>query len=185
MAITRRQSERAEELRLAAKRILARELGLSFNELERRAKEMARVREELPTSMPLPAFDRAGVNIGQHDLIAIASVRHAYDEITALLHRVGGLVRALRDSRALPVNVTQLGALNTQVAALAKRVYASRPTEACLACKRIPDVQAECVGCWGTGWVSAKGNVLLPAELLAVEPPMVRFRGAIITARRA
>jgi hypothetical protein len=123
--------------------------------------------------------------MSQHDLIAVASVRHAYDEIAALLHRSAGLVRALAASKVLPIRPNVLNGITEEITNLARVVHAGRPAEACLSCKRIPEVQTECMHCWGVGWVQARVNDRLPDELKAVEPPMVRYRGSIITARRA
>lgn len=145
---------------------------------------MARVREELPKSIPLPPFDRAGLDISQFDLLGVASVRSSYDEVTALLHRAGALLRALRDSKTLPVNRVGLEHYCEELRRLATGMMQNRPAATCLACKRIPEVMGECTYCWGCGWVSEKRNEQLPPELLSVAEPMVRFRGKLIPAKK-
>lgn len=145
---------------------------------------MARVKEELPKSVPLPPFDGAGLDISQFDLLGIASVRTSYDEVIALLHRANALLRALRDSKTLPVNRVGLEAYCEELRRLSSALTSLRPAEACLNCKRIPEVMEECTYCWGAGWVSARRNEQLPAELLGPGSTMVRFRGKLIPAAK-
>lgn len=152
--------------------------------MERKARVMARVKEELPKSVPLPPFDQAGLDVSQFDLLSIASVRSSYDEVSALLHRCGGLLRALRDSRTLPVNRVGLEHHCEALRQLATNMMKNRPAAACLACKRIPEVMGECTYCWGCGWVPLKLNEQLPPELLSATEPMVRFRGKLIPAAK-
>jgi hypothetical protein len=160
---------------------MAREMGMSLGELERRAAVMARVTDELGPELGQLKLETYGIDLNQHDRLALASVQHAVDEAHAAVVRARAVLRALAESEVLPVQIPRIivDAMPSLATALGM-VGGLRPVALCPVCKRIPIVRAECGTCLTSGYVDKWGAGRIDPRLTDQKYPVVRYRGQLI-----
>lgn len=163
---------------MAAKKRLAKELGMPMRRLEREAEAMREQQRDLGAQ--IIHIETLGVDLTQKDKIAIASVAHAVDEAHAALQRSVAVVRTLLNSPVLPVHRERLEPVYDLLRSLMRNVAGYRPTTVCPACKMIPEVQTECVLCLMSGYLTKNQEGQIRPELLDAARPVVLFRGSLV-----
>lgn len=93
-------------------------------------------------------------------------VRHTHD-ICQLLSRAVGSLTVLVES-GLPVHQARLNRLKEDIALCSKTMRGMVPSDLCPFCKGIEDVQKNCGGCLGTGYITMNQRDGVPKELWEV-----------------
>ena len=174
------EAVRAEEVREIAKRKLARDIGITVKELDRRALAMKRAKEELKGELGQEVIVTYGIIIGRNERLAIASVQHAIDEAWANIVRAKACLRTLQRSTILPAQKPTYEPILEQLSIAQRLVNGVRPAALCPYCKRIAEVQMECVPCLGTGYITRSAMVHVEDQFTDETKPVVRHRGEIV-----
>jgi hypothetical protein len=145
---------------------------------------MARVREELGKELGQAKLETFGIELDHHSRLAIASVQHAVDEARANIIRAKACLRALVDSKVLPVQGLRIETLIDWLDQGMRVAGKLRPVALCPACKRVAPVMAECATCIATGYVTVDQLREVDELLLDTAKPVVRYRGALLPVER-
>lgn len=141
---------------------------------------MKRAKEELKGELGQEVLVTYGIVIGRNERLAIASVQHAIDEAWANIVRAKACLRTLQRSTILPAQKPTYEPILEQLSIAQRLVNGVRPAALCPYCKRIAEVQVECVPCLGTGYITRSAMVQVEDQFADEAKPVVRHRGEIV-----
>lgn len=122
-----------------------------------------------------PEFNDLGMTLDPEWLEKVVGVQEQLDGVIAKVALAkGALTRMVKQGEPLPQRVAHL---QEEMGRLGVALKGMRPHGVCPYCKTIQFVRAECAGCETLGYLSEQSFAGVPPEFLAMEAPVLLFRG--------
>ncbi len=160
--------------RTKARERLARELGV-LPETLRKKEWKAKRREQIKG----PGLRSLGMNLSKEFKLETARAQLYIDQCDDHLKTAMGRLRAMK-TQGVNFPEARLEHAWEQIKEVAEHVRGLRPVSLCPWCKGMDGIQEACIGCSGSGYITASQEHAVPLELLDEEEPKVVKDGKVI-----